>query len=30
MSGYNPNREHAGKSTGGQFAAKVHGEQELS
>jgi hypothetical protein len=29
MSGYNPNRIAAGKSTGGQFAAKVNGEQEL-
>jgi hypothetical protein len=29
MSGYNPNRVSAGKSDGGQFAAKVNGEQEL-
>jgi hypothetical protein len=29
MSDYNPNRISAGKSTGGQFAAKVNGEQEL-
>jgi hypothetical protein len=29
MSSYNPNRELAGKSTGGQFTAKVNGEQEI-
>jgi hypothetical protein len=29
MSGYNPNRVAAGKSTGGQFAAKVNGEQDI-
>jgi hypothetical protein len=29
MSDYNPNRVSAGKSDGGQFAAKVNGEQDI-